>query len=72
MRNDSYSPGNKLSTYINATTCDYLRARRIINGNDVASLIEGWAKDLEMLLRVSCDGSFSDSPTRAFAGRLGR
>jgi hypothetical protein len=70
MRNGSFSPGHKLSTYINATRCDYEHARRIINGKDVADLIKGWALDLEMLLRVSCDGSFSDSPTRAFVGKI--
>ena len=68
MRNGSFSPGNALSTYINAFKCDYLRARRIINGQDVAALIQGYAEDLEMLLRVSCSGSFSDSPARAFVG----
>jgi hypothetical protein len=68
MRNGSFSPGNNLSKYINAITCDYEGARRIINGQDVAVLIEGWALNLEMLLRVSCYGSFNDSPARAFAG----
>jgi predicted chitinase len=68
MRNGSFSTGNKLSTYIDATTCDYEHARRIINGKDVAELIAGWALNLEMLLRVSCSCSFSDSPARAFAG----
>ena len=68
MRNGSFSPGNNLSKYINAITCDYEGARRIINGQNVAVLIKGWALDLEMLLRVSCYGSFSDSPARAFAG----
>ena len=28
----------------------------------------GYALDLEMLLRESCYGSFSDSPARAFVG----
>src|SRR5262249_28535882 len=71
MRNGSFSPGHpELSTYINASKCDYLGARRIINSNDVAALIAGWARDLEMLLRVSCDSSFSDSPTRGFVGKI--
>jgi hypothetical protein len=69
MRNGSFSPDNKLSTYINAIICDYLGARRIINAQDHAALIEGYANDLEMLLRVSCGGSFSDSPSRAFVGK---
>jgi putative chitinase len=68
MRNGSFSPGNTLSTYINARTCDYLGARRIINLQDHADLIQGYAENLEMLLRVSCSGSFSDSPARGFVG----
>ena len=39
MRNGSFSKGQTLSRYINAITCDYLGARRIINGQDVAALI---------------------------------
>jgi hypothetical protein len=70
MRNGSFSPGHKLSTYINGGLCDYEPARRIINGNDHAALIAGWALNLEMLLRVSCDGSFSDSPTPGFVGKI--
>ena len=70
MRNGSFSPGHKLSTYINASTCYYVSARRIINNDNVGDLIRGWALDLEMLLRVSCDGSFSDSPARGFVGRI--
>jgi hypothetical protein len=70
MRNGSFEPGHKLSTYINAIRCDYVAARWIINRNNVAALIAGYALDLEMLLRVSCDGSFSDSPARAFVGKI--
>ena len=68
MRNGSFSPGNALSTYINGRTCDYLGAQRIINLQDHADLIQGYAENLEMLLRVSCSGSFSDSPARGFMG----
>jgi hypothetical protein len=68
MRNGSFSPGHALSTYINARTCDYLGARQIINLQDHADLIQGYAENLEMLLRVCCSGSFSDSPARGFVG----
>jgi hypothetical protein len=68
--------GDALYTYINATRCDYLSARRIIfygrdrpgfiSAQDSAAIIQGYAEDLEMLLRVSCNTSFSDSPYRGF------
>jgi predicted chitinase len=64
MRNGSFSKGETLARYINANRCDYVGARRIINGQDVAALIEGYAKELELLLRVTCYGSFSISPAR--------
>ena len=45
--------GAKLSTYIHGDVCDYLRARRIINGSDRAETIEGYAMALEQMLRTS-------------------
>ena len=59
---------DSLSHYINATRCDYLGARRIVffSVHDCAAFIQGYAEDLEMLLRVSCNTSFSDSPYRGF------
>lgn len=42
--------GKKLSDYINPTTCNYLSARRIINGMDKAELIAGYAKQFELAL----------------------
>jgi len=69
-------PDYSLWTYINATRCDYLGARNIIfyaqdrwglySGRDSAAIIQGYAEDLELLLRVSCSSSFSDSPYRGF------
>ena len=35
--------GKKLSDYINSLKCDYVNARRIINGSDRALLIAGYA-----------------------------
>jgi len=42
MKHGSYT-GKKLSDYINADKCDFINARRIINGTDKAILIEGYA-----------------------------
>lgn len=36
--------GKELADYINADECDFVGARRIINGTDRASLIAGYAK----------------------------
>lgn len=36
--------GKKLADYIGAGKCDYITARRIINGNDRARLIAGYAR----------------------------
>jgi hypothetical protein len=40
----------KLSDYINDRICDYMNARRIINGTDRASLIASYARQFEPLL----------------------
>jgi putative chitinase len=48
--------GAKLSTYINGSICDYVHARRIINGNDRADTIAGYAVKLEEALRGSVAG----------------
>lgn len=45
--------GKKLADYINASQCDYLNARRIINGIDKADIIQGYAQQFEQLLDVS-------------------
>lgn len=42
--------GKKLADYINTKTVDYVGARRIINGNDKAELIAGYAKVFEEAL----------------------
>lgn len=43
----------KLSDYINATRCDYVNARRIINGIDEADAIAGYARKFEAVLRAA-------------------
>lgn len=45
--------GRKLADYINDAGCDYKEARRIINGQDQAELIAGYAETLEAILRVA-------------------
>ncbi|HLQ52492.1 MAG TPA: hypothetical protein VK129_13395 [Terriglobales bacterium] len=50
MRNGSFT-GKGLHTYIHDSTCDYLNARRIINGLDQAPLIAGYANKIENILR---------------------
>src|SRR5581483_12033272 len=50
MRNGSFT-GKGLSRYIHDATCDYLNARRIINGVDQAILIAGYASQIETILR---------------------
>jgi peptidoglycan hydrolase-like protein with peptidoglycan-binding domain len=60
MRNGSFT-GKRLSDYINQNLCDYPNARQIINGLDQHTKIAGYATDVELLVRVSCYGSVSDS-----------
>lgn len=43
--------GRKLATYINDAGCDYVNARRIINGTDQAELIAGYAAMYEKVLK---------------------
>jgi hypothetical protein len=45
--------GKKLGDYINTAGCDYKNARRIINGLDQATLIQGYAEKLEAALLES-------------------
>ena len=43
--------GKKLATYINDTGCDYVAARRIINGQDKADAIAAYATAFETILK---------------------
>lgn len=52
MRNGSFT-GARLSRFINENGCDYLNARKIINGLDQAQRIAGYAVKLEQVLRES-------------------
>jgi len=52
MRHGSFT-SRKLNQYINGDFCDYVNARRIINGTDLAQKIADYASELEILLRLS-------------------
>jgi len=52
MRKGSFT-GKKLADYISASGCDYVNARKIINGLDQAQTIAGYAVKLEAVLRAS-------------------
>ena len=45
--------GKKLADYFNAQTCDWLNARRIINGTDRAALVAGYAQKFYQALTTA-------------------
>ncbi|MBT8341191.1 MAG: hypothetical protein KJP07_14335, partial [Desulfatitalea sp.] len=56
MRHGTYTEGiHKLSDHINGKKCDYLNARRIINGLDSYKEIAENARKIEILLRLCVD-----------------
>lgn len=58
MRKGSFT-GVKLLTYINDNGCDYLHARKIINGMDCAEKIAGYAVAIEKMLKEARDDASS-------------
>lgn len=56
MRNGSFT-GARLSRFIAGDACDYVNARKIINGLDQAERIAGYARKLEKVLRDSAVAS---------------
>src|SRR5262249_47329950 len=60
MRNGTFT-GKKLSDYFNATTTDYVNARRIINGTDKAALIGDYGEKIEAMLRASTSTTSGNS-----------
>ena len=52
MRTGSFT-GKKLADYINSAQCDYLDARRIINGTDRADRIAAYARTFQQILEAS-------------------
>lgn len=53
MRRGAFT-GVGLSKYINADKCDYLHARKIINGMDCAEKIAAYASEFEAILSECC------------------
>lgn len=51
MRHGTFT-GVGLNRYIHSEICDYLNARRVINGTDVAEKIAGYSEKLEAALRA--------------------
>jgi hypothetical protein len=67
MRIGTFTAGkHKLSDHINRSKCDYTNARRMINGTDNASAIASLANRYELLLRASCNESYSDCDVGIF------
>lgn len=50
MRRGAFT-GVRLTRYIHDDVCDYVNARRIINGDDRAATIADYARELERMLR---------------------
>lgn len=61
MRKGSFT-GVGLAKYINDQKCDYVNARRIINGLDQAEKIAGYAAKLESILRASVVSATGEVP----------
>jgi len=53
----------KLSDYIRGDQCDYLNARRIINGTDKAALIAGYARKFERILQSALVSAAAAPPS---------
>ena len=64
MRQGSFT-GVGLSKYINADGCDYVNARRIINGTDKAQTIAAYAQKFESILRASVIAAMEGVPNLA-------
>ena len=64
MRNGSFT-GAKLSRFISGDTCDYVNARKVINGLDQAQRIAGYAQALEKVLRASAVAAVPGVPSPA-------
>lgn len=52
---EGWFTGHKLSDYIKGSKCDYVGARRIVNGQDRASQIAGYAAAFEKALKDSAE-----------------
>jgi putative chitinase len=55
--------GQRLDKYINASKTDFMGARRVVNGNDKASLIAGYARTFDKILKNSAAATSDTSET---------
>ena len=65
--------GKSLANYIHDDECDYFQARRIINALDRAADIQGYAQELEALLRanIAAAPSAEDKPAATSTATAG-
>jgi len=59
---EGWFTGKKLGDYIYGNTCDYVNARRIVNGTDRAETIAGYAEKFQSALYVATSTAVSDHP----------
>jgi putative chitinase len=57
--------GKKLQDYINSDQCDFVGARRIVNGTDKAKLIAGYAEQFSVALGLASTGVAPATPEPA-------
>lgn len=50
---DGWFTGKKLSEYITPSTCNYMGARKVINGTDKAAIIAAFAVKIEAMLQIA-------------------
>jgi hypothetical protein len=50
---EGWFTGKRLADYIQGSRCDYLNARRIVNGTDRAATIAGYARAFEAILSAA-------------------
>jgi len=59
---EGWFTGKKLSDYIHGNVCDFVEARRIVNGTDRAETIAGYAEKFQSALLVATSTAVSDHP----------
>jgi hypothetical protein len=59
---EGWFTGKKLEDYIFGNTCDYVGARKIVNGTDRAETIAGYAEKFQSALLVATSTAVSDHP----------
>jgi hypothetical protein len=59
---EGWFTGKKLSDYIYGNECDYVEARRIVNGTDRAETIAGYADKFQSALYIATSTAVSDHP----------